>query len=295
MKNYSKYFAISENDKSWGLHTLDCGTSLIEPGAQFPSSEHPQSYQLNWDRGRILHEFQMIYLVEGNGILESQSCGRLELNAGSIILIYPELWHRYKPLENKTWHTYWVGFGGKLAYKFISKLSLTRENPIKVVGLQEKIIQIYLDIIETSQLEFTGYQQVLVGEIIKLFGLIHAIHRKSEFTQKNIDLIIQEAKMILIQKNLNSSMEEVADELNMGYSSFRKLFKDYTGMSPGQYQMQHKINKAISLLNEGKLSIKAIAFELKFETPQYFARIFRKKTGKSPREYSQQLMNREVR
>lgn len=58
------------------------------------------------------------------------------------------------------------GFGGKLANEFIQKLELTRENPVKVVGYQKKIIQIFLDILETSQIEFTGYQQVYVGEVI---------------------------------------------------------------------------------------------------------------------------------
>jgi len=292
MKNYSKYFAVSENDKSWGIHTLDCGTSRIEPGAKFPAPEHPESYQLSWKFGRILHEYQLIYLVDGQGLFESQSCEKCTLEAGSIILIYPEIWHRYKPAEEKNWHTYWVGFNGKLAHEFVKKLELTPTNPIKAIGYQEKIMQIFLDVIETSQVEFTGYQQVFVGEIIKLIGLIHAIHRKSEFKQKDVDRVIQEAKLILMQKNLNISMEEVADELNLGYSFFRKLFKDYTGISPGQYQMQHKINKAISLLNEGKSSIKEIAADLEFDTPQYFARIFKKKTGKSPKEYSQQLMRR---
>jgi AraC-like DNA-binding protein len=294
MKNYSKYFAISDHDKSWGIFTLDCGTSFVQPGARFPSPEHPESYRLNWERGRILNEFQMIYLVDGKGIFESQASGSISLEAGSIILVYPKTWHRYKSEINKLWHTYWVGFDGPLANQFIHKLELTKTNPTKLIGYQEKIIQIYLDILDASQLEYTGYQQVYVGEIIKLIGLIHAIHRKSEFKQQNVDRIVQEAKITLMQKNLNISVEEVADQLNLGYSSFRKLFKDYTGIAPGQYQMQHKINNAIVLLNEGKSSIKEIAMDLQFESPQYFARIFKKKTGKSPREYRQQLISQQT-
>ena len=295
MKNYSKYFAISENDKAWGIHTLDCGASSFQPGTEFPSHDHPERYRLIWERGRILHEYQLIYLLEGKGVFDSQESGLMEVEAGSIVLVYPEIWHRYKPQKGSAWHTYWVGFGGPLAKHFIEKLELPLANPVKVIGYQKKIIQIFLDIIETSQIEYTGYQQVYAGEIIKLIGLIHAIHRKAEFNQKDVDRIVQEAKIILMQNNLNISMEEVADELNMGYSSFRKLFRDYTGIAPGQYQMQHKINKAISLLNEGKYSIKRIASDLEFESSQYFARIFKKKTGKSPREYRQQLVNRKGR
>ena len=292
MKNYNKYFAVSENDKEWGIHTLDCGISMVEPGMHYPLPEHPESYRLTWERGRILNEYQLIYLVEGNGVFESRVSGTLQLEAGSVIVIYPETWHRYKPSGNKLWHTYWVGFGGKLADEFIQKLEMSREKPVKVIGYQKKIVQVYLDVLETSQLEYTGYQQVLLGDIIKLIGTVHAVHRKTEIRQKDADRIVQEAKVILMQKNLSITMEEVAGELNMGYSSFRKLFRDYTGMSPGQYQMQHKINKAVSLLNEGKLTIKEIASELQFETPQYFARIFKKKIGKTPREYQQMVTER---
>ncbi len=292
MKSYNTYFAVSEKDKEWGIYTLDCGTSMVEPGSDFPSPEHPESYRLSWDRGRILNEYQLIYLVEGNGIFESRASGTIHLESGSIIVIYPDCWHRYKPVGNKLWHTYWIGFSGKLANGFIQKLEMSNKKPVKLIGYQDKIIKVYLDILETSQLEHTGYQQVLAGEIIKLIGTVHAIHWKTEIRQKDADKIIQKAKVILMQKNLSISMEDVAGELNMSYSSFRKLFREYIGISPGQYKMQHKINYAISLLNEGKLTLKEIATELQFETPQYFARLFKKKTGKTPKEYQQMVLSR---
>lgn len=140
MKSYNKYFAVSENDKSWGIYTLDCGTSQIQPGAKFPLPKHPESYRLTWERGRILHEFQMIYLVDGKGIFQSQTSGQINLEAGSIILIHPETWHRYKPDAGNLWHTYWVGFDGTLANHFIEKLELSKTNPVKSIGYQENII-----------------------------------------------------------------------------------------------------------------------------------------------------------
>lgn len=65
-----------------------------------------ESYQLWWDRGRILNEYQIIYLVEGNGIFENRTVGTVNLEAGSFIVIYPDYWHRYKPVGNELWHTY---------------------------------------------------------------------------------------------------------------------------------------------------------------------------------------------
>lgn len=291
MHNFNKYFAVGEADKKWGIYTMDCGTLHVKHGEKYHPQGHPEGYLINWNRGRVLKEYQIIYLIRGEGIFESRASGKIKLEGGSVFLVYPNTWHRYKPEFKEEWQTYWIGFSGKLAKDFIQKLNISAQNPVKLIGYQQKIVQVYFDILEISQTEFTGYQQVLAGDVLKLIGLIHAIQRKSEFKQKDIDRIIQEAKLILMQNSYTVSMEQVAAEINMGYASFRKLFKNYTGISPGQYQMQHKINKATNLLNEGKLSIKEIAVELNFENSQYFARIFKKKTGKSPDEFRKQLSN----
>ncbi|MBT30447.1 MAG: AraC family transcriptional regulator [Thalassobius sp.] len=289
MSTTSHYFAISEKDQQWGLHVLDCGTSRIHAGEAFPSKKHPEVYQFNWERGRILYEFQIIYLIEGSGVFESQPSGTIQLAQGDMMFIFPNVWHRYKPDKQANWHTYWVGFGGDFTSKLIENLNITKESPIKQIGYSDKIIKVFMDILETSQFEFTGYQQVLAGEITKLIGWIHAEQRRAEFKKDNVDKIIQTAKTLLMQNNFSGNPERVAAELNMSYSKFRKLFKDYTGLAPGQFQMRHKIATACNMLNEGKNSIKEISDKLGFETPQYFTRIFKKKMGKSPGAYKKQF------
>ena len=73
--------------------------------------------------------------------------------------------------------------------------------------------------------------------------------------------------------------------MNVGYSWFRKLFKNYTGLSPGQYYLQLKIEKAKELLCNSNSPIKKIAQELNFDSSFYFSRIFKDKTGLKPTEY----------
>ena len=293
LSNYHKYFVISKRDRAWGLHIMDCGTSHIPAGARFPSTDHPNQYLLTWEKGRVLHEYQLIYLVEGAGIFESPGSGAVSIGPGTMLLLIPEIWHRYKPDPNEVWNTFWVGFDGVLARSFIKAIGMSHEMPVKMIGYHEKIVKIFLDILETSQIEFTGYQQVMAGDVFKLLGWIYAVRKKSEFKEHDIDRIIHTAKVMLMQTNEHYSIVQVADALNMGYSKFRKLFKDYTGLSPGQFQMQHRVNKAVNLLNEDRMSIKEIASKLGFETTQYFSRLFRKKMGISPGAYrSQRIFSR---
>ncbi len=288
-KSFSQYFVISEEDKAWGIHILDCGASIVSRGADFPERSHPDKYYFSWHRGRVLSEYQLIYLFRGCGMFESKESGQLELNEGSVILISPGVWHRYKPSPSKEWHTYWVGFDGLTAKQIIDKLHFLPKNPIQEIGYQKKIIQVFHQIFDVGQAEFSGYQQVLSGEIVKLVGWLHALKRKAEFGDYDADAIIRKARIIIMNSPDDVAIDKVADELNMGYSSFRKLFKEYTGMAPGQYQIQLKLKRAINLLHDKSKPIKEIALDSGFSSPYYFSRIFKKKLGCSPIVFRRRL------
>jgi AraC-like DNA-binding protein len=81
------------------------------------------------------------------------------------------------------------------------------------------------------------------------------------------------------------NMEKLALDLNIDYSIFRKIFKEYTGISPGQYHLSLRIRQAKELLINTNLSIKEISYRLGFESIFYFSRVFKSKTGINPTEY----------
>ena len=84
-------------------------------------------------------------------------------------------------------------------------------------------------------------------------------------------------------------MEELAVELGVGYSWFRKMFQHYTNLAPVQYFLQLKINKAKDLLVSTSLSVIEIAMITGFESQFYFSKFFKKQMGMSPlklREFS---------
>lgn len=290
-KSFSKYFIVSEEDKEWGIHILDCGASIIPLGATFPQRSHPEKYYFDWHQGRVLSEYQIIYLYRGCGEFESHESGKVDLREGSVILIFPGVWHRYKPLADEKWQTYWVGFNGSLARQIMNRLHFLPENPVQEIGYQKKVIHIFQQIFEVGQAEFSGYQQVLSGEIVKLAGWLHALKRKAEFGDYDVDTIIRQARIIIMNSPDDISIQTVADELNMGYSKFRKIFKEYTGMAPGQYQIELKLKRAVNLLYDKNKPIKEIAMESGFGSPYYFSRLFKRKLGCSPLAFRSKLFD----
>ena len=102
--------------------------------------------------------------------------------------------------------------------------------------------------------------------------------------------IINKAKMI-IRDEVESriTIQEIAEQMGMGYSNFRKLFKEFTGVSPALYQQELKLQKAKELLSTTGISIKEIAYQLNFDSPDYFSSKFKNKVGCKPREYREQM------
>lgn len=93
----------------------------------------------------------------------------------------------------------------------------------------------------------------------------------------------------LMQSSITESMDvtEIAKKLNVSYAMFRKKFKQFTGLSPKDYQVQIKLKKAKALLLGSDLPISVIAAETGYESIYHFSKVFKEKTGYSPSQYRQ--------
>jgi AraC-like DNA-binding protein len=80
------------------------------------------------------------------------------------------------------------------------------------------------------------------------------------------------------------TIQQVAEDMGVSYSNFRKLFKEHTGISPAVYQQDLRLQRAKELLSTTNMSIKEIAYRLNFESPDYFSAKFKAKTGRRPSE-----------
>ena len=77
----------------------------------------------------------------------------------------------------------------------------------------------------------------------------------------------------------------LAEQCEISEVYFRKLFVERYGVSPHQYVINIRMNKAKQLLADGILKINAISEECGFSNPYHFCRLFKEKTGMTPTEY----------
>lgn len=281
-----KYLTVNEADRRWGVYVTTLGHQAITAHKPYPTEGHPQGYMFNVHTGRRLKEYQLIFITEGEGYFQSSHQKPRKVKAGNVLFLFPDEWHTYYPEKEKGWTTYWIGFEGAYADKLVADRFFTCECPVLDIGLNESAATLYIEAIRTAESEPSGFQQILGGIATHLMGLVYSACNTKPFERNDSSRIVEQAR-ILMKENVDRNIpsEEIAGRLGLGYSWFRKLFKNYTGLSPAKYQNQLRTLRAKEYLQQTTLSIKEIAYRMDFESITYFSAFFKKNTGLTPTEY----------
>ncbi len=283
----SKYMVANTKDAQWGLTVSTVGYEEISPNDPYPTKGHADGYYFDIAKGRILNEYQLLYITEGEGFFSSEHVKDAQLKAGDLFLLFPGEWHCYHPLDSKGWKSYWIGFKGKNADDRVRAGFLSAEKPIYHVGFSADIIRLYEEAYTRAQEEAPYSQQILAGIVNHLVGLMYALERSIELVKDRSHVDMINLARLRIRESLEKDLtiQQIAEELGVSYSNFRKLFKEFTGISPSLYQQDLRLQRAKELLATTSLSIKEIAYRLCFESPDYFSSKFKIKTGKKPSEF----------
>ncbi|GAA4313359.1 AraC family transcriptional regulator [Mucilaginibacter gynuensis] len=284
--NYFKYLNITPVEERWGLYVTTTGYSRIAPNDDYPNTEHPPSHHLTWNRGRILNDYYVVFISKGKGVFGSALSSPADIVAGNCFLLYPGVWHRYKPEQRSGWEEYWIGFNGYYARQLMENGFFDNKNPVIDLGLNKDMLVLFRSLIEQVQQALTGYPQQIAGITLQILGLISNIIQHRDNHNDPTSKLIAKAKFIIHESFENAlDMEKLARELPMGYVSFRKAFKKITGESPNQYHLNLRMERAKDLLTSTVLNINEIADQTGFDSVFYFSKLFKKKHGIPPSVY----------
>jgi len=283
-----KYFIKSEVNDSWGINVTTAGFECMKTRDDDPNfAKHPSKYRFKSSQGRVLNEFQILYIVEGRGVFKSTSCNTTQIQAGTMFLIFPGEWHSYYPDPKVGWKSYWIGFEGLIMEERLKADYFSKKECVCHIGISETITNLYKEILNIASIDKLGSQNLISSIALHILG--YFFYKKLNHIENSNTTIIDKLNKsrIIMRENLADKIifEDLAKELGVGYSWFRRMFKKYEGISPAQYLIQLRIIKIRELLTTSNLSISEIAYQIGLESKSQLSTFFKKYEGISPSEF----------
>ena len=291
-KNYNdlgvefKYLIVNDMDQKFGLWVNTVGFQSIQPDSPYPLKDHPSGYFFNAQKGRVLREYQLVYITKGRGLFSSETTPEKQVCKGRLMVLFPGQWHTYHPYRQTGWNEYYIGFEGPVIDNLVKGGFLSKDNQVLEVGLNEELVSLFSRALEIAEADKISSQQYLGGIVLHIVGMILSVSKNKVFEMSDVDQKIEQAKIIM-NENVSGNVdpEELAMRLNISYSWFRRVFKEYTGYAPAKYFQELKLRKAKQLLVGTSHSVKEISFMLDYKSTEHFFSLFKKRTGFTPLEY----------
>ena len=288
------YLPGYDSDPKWGLCVSAIGSASVPPHGKYPVVQLKET-RLIWQKGRTLQQFALVYISSGSGVFESSPTTPQKIAAGTVFILFPEIWHRYRPNLKTGWDEHWITFDGKYAETLLQNGVLNPAEPIMRGINNSKMLELFQHLADVVHAEKAGFRQRAAAATIQIIAEAHAMAQQHGAENQRSAQMIEKAKTIM-QKKLNQpiDMKDIARSLNMSYPWFRQVFKEQTNISPGHYHLEMRINRAKRLLMETDLPIKTIAADLGFSSPYYFSRMFAKMAKRSPVQFRSQTIKSSI-
>ncbi|WP_144744352.1 AraC family transcriptional regulator [Enorma burkinafasonensis] len=239
------------------------------------------------------------YVLDGCGTLtasgaEDAEPATFEVSAGEGFLIFPGQVTTYVADLKTPWEYIWVEFDGSHVKSLLDRTGLSPAYPIyrsRDDGKARQMVDAMRSLLD-HRAESPVY---LVGCTYFFFeAFLSSVEpHRSQAPNKLHDFYVDHA-LNFIEENYrdNVGVEDIARSVGLNRSYFGKVFREAMGVSPQQFLIGYRMEKACELLKLSTLSIAQVGREVGYPNQLHFSRAFRNAVGISPRAWRQQNTTR---
>lgn len=236
-------------------------------------------------RERVMPLLVAVYLLRGTGTFTDWDGRPHRVAAGDLVIMPAGRRHGVQQDADGQWAESWLTLHGGFGDTLMALGVLPGDQFILHPGLDLTLVQQFERVLDDlSHLPDYALPSVL-SQAHELLNHAAMLHRKRTIPDRQQQII--ESACVLLSQDLDKriDVETVAAKLDMSYERFRKLFRQRVGVSPGDYRIRRRIDRARALIWQHGLSNKQVAYELGYPDPFTFSKQFRKVTAMWPDEY----------
>ncbi|WP_028561019.1 AraC family transcriptional regulator [Paenibacillus pinihumi] len=279
-------------DHKW--HHVRLNSSLRKSGLSvlFCGEAQPEG---NHRIGPTVHEYVLIHtVIAGKGWFESDG-KRYNCSAGDTFFILPGKLVSYEADPMFPWQYAWAAFTPYHHVALMADIGIRPDSCVIHAEPDEQIMAEYRYMQDAlndttypqlADLKASGHLQLLLYQLAlaNKAQLAPAAVMESEMQRQ----ISRTVSWLNLQYAQPLSIDHIAKSLGYHRTYLSKMFRAATGLSPMQYLLRIRMERAAQLLKEGQLSIKQIASSVGYNDALYFSKQFRKWSGLTPSAYSKQ-------
>ena len=233
------------------------------------------------ENGRM--DYHILYITEGACFVQENGM-ETRINAGSVILYLPHERQEYYFKADIPSTSYYVHFSGTGCRNLLQKLGFNCR--YFYVGESSHAESLFKRMIEEYFAKRKYSNELCNGYLYTILSILASKRQySSESHNISVHRIEKACRDMIRNYNAPLDIKKYSYDCNLSPSRFTHLFKECTGKSPQAYLIGIRIKKACELLENTDLSISKIGELVGIPDQNYFSRIFKNYTSKSPTDY----------
>lgn len=238
---------------------------------------------------RVLGSYAIVYLLQGSGRYQDANGHEQRVQAGDLLLIFPELGHRYGPGVSERWSEFYVVFDGPVFDMWRQVGLLSPAQPVQhAEPVGDWLARLGDALREPRPLTVAGRTSE-IGRFLLVLTDIVAPNSSEPAIVLEPPWLARACTLLEAELTQELDVRAVAGEVGIPYETFRKRFQQHIGVSPTRFRATRRIDAACAMLQQPGLTTQAIAANLGFSDEFHFSRRFKQITGLSPREFRRRL------
>lgn len=260
-------------------------------GLQINSCGQQQAGQYGYTvlRSKGRSDYHLLY-VQSGWITAEKDGAPVCISSGGFIFYPPDARQLYAFSKEGNAISYWIHFTGTAIEDALADLPYKRT----FCGQVDERMQFESLLHQLSQTHHMRGPAYLLDEGGLLLQILASLSRSVNRQESTECSEIRAAAAYLCEHFCQPlSLADCAARLHLSVSRFSHLFTKTIGVSPYQYLLRLRLDRACALLLHTELDIRHIAQLVGFDDPSYFSHLFRKRFAKTPgafrTAYSQEL------
>jgi AraC-like DNA-binding protein len=226
-------------------------------------------------RLRILGQYAAVSVEAGCGVFVSPAAGRLRLNAGDVVLLFPEEPNGY--YGTPAWTTRWIVWNGAEAGLVARISGLTPSQPV-IRHAAACVARTFAALQALMQAE--DFPAVLDRKRLLLGLLAELVRQADPGRDRQRDSLAALVRRLGEGAGERVTVPAMAAACHLSVSQFRRSFRASTGRSPLAFLTALRMADAKALLSQGA-PMKEVAGQTGYRDVFHFMRVFRKATGQT--------------